>query len=350
MKPIKINPHNILIIKLSSLGDVVHALPALRALRLKFPAARISWMVNRGLEGILEGNPDLDEIILFDRKRWGRWYDRRALEELKTFVTDLRARQFDLMIDLQGLLRSGLIAALTHAPIRVGFANAREFSPLFYTHKIAVPDDDIHAVDRYLLATSFLGAEVDEVVFPIAAGEEDEAWAKQQVGHIPRDQPLVLINPSARWITKQWPLERFAEVCRQLAAEGIPVALIGGHEDAERCQRLQELAGMSLPDLSGKTTIKQLAALMRHASLLLTNDSGPMHMAVAVGLPVVAIFGPTNPSRTGPYPASAGLDRVLRKDISCAPCYRKKCRTLFCMDSLEADEVVGAVKTALRRG
>lgn len=344
---IDINPHNILIIKLSSLGDVVHALPALRALRLKFPSARISWMVNRGLEGILEGNPDLDEIILFDRKRWGRWHDRRALGELKTFVTALRARQFDLVIDLQGLLRSGLLAVLSNAPVRVGFSNGRELSPLSYTHKIAVPDDDIHAVDRYLLATSFLGAEVGEAVFPIAVSDADEAWAKQQVGHIPPDQPLVLVNPSARWITKQWPLERFADVCRRLAGESVSVALIGGAEDVERCRRLQELVGMSLPDLSGKTTLKQLAALMRHASLLLTNDSGPMHMAVAMGLPVVAIFGPTNPSRTGPYPASAGLDRVLRKDISCAPCYRKKCRTLICMDSLSADEVVGAVRENL---
>lgn len=344
---IEITPQNILIIKLSSLGDVVHALPALRALRTKYPGARISWMVNRGLEGILEGNPDLDEVILFDRKRWGRWRDCGAMRELKAFVLGLRNRRFDLVLDLQGLLRSGLLAALSDAPVRVGFVNARELSPLFYTHRVPVPEDDMHAVDRYLLATSFLGAKIDEVVFPIAVSDGDEAWVEDELRRLGMPRPPVLVNPSARWITKQWPLERFAEVCKSLTVEGYPVALIGGGEDVDRCRRLRELAGVPLVDFTGKTTIKQLVALMRRSSLLLTNDSGPMHMAVAAGLPVVALFGPTNPCRTGPY---AMLDRVLRKDISCAPCYRKRCTELFCMESLPVDEVVRKVKEELEKG
>ncbi|MDH4099975.1 MAG: glycosyltransferase family 9 protein, partial [Nitrospirota bacterium] len=281
------DPKNILIIKLSSLGDVVHALPALRALRLKFPSARISWLVNRGLEGILEGNPDLDEIIRFDRKRWGQWRDCGAMGELKSFVLGLRDRSFDLVLDLQGLLRSGVLAALTDAPVRVGFTNARELSPLFYTHKVPVPEDDIHAVDRYLLATSFLGANLDDAVFPVAVNHADEVWAEDELGRLGITRPPILVNPSARWITKQWSLDRFAEACRVLSADGYPVVLIGGGEDTERCHRLRELAGLPLTDLSGKTTLKQLVALMRRSSLLLTNDSGPMHLAVATGLAVV---------------------------------------------------------------
>ena len=140
MKPITIDPHNILIIKLSSLGDVIHALPVAAALRKRFPDARISWLVNRGFHEILEGNPDIDELILFERGRWGRFFRLAStVHELKKLTNTLKAGSFDLVIDLQGLLRSGLLSYVTNAPVRMGFANAREFSPLFYTNKNKTP-------------------------------------------------------------------------------------------------------------------------------------------------------------------------------------------------------------------
>ena len=173
-------PSRILLIKPSSLGDVTHALPILHLLRKKYPNAKISWLVAPYCSGLLEGHPDLDEVILFDRRRFGTaWKNPAAGLDLIRFKRDLRRRQFDWVIDLQGLFRSGWLAWFTRAPVRIGFANAREFAPFFYTHRIPIATMEQHAVDRYLRIALAVGCEDSPVEFPFALTDSDRALVRQ---------------------------------------------------------------------------------------------------------------------------------------------------------------------------
>ena len=265
--------NNILIIKPSSIGDVIHALPFLKAIRGRYPNAAISWLINRGIDEIIRGNPNLDNVILFDRKRWGGFddigYKFRGLTE---FIRELRQKRFDLVIDLQGLFRSGLIAYLSGAGYRIGFANAREFSPIFYNYKVSHPPIEMHAVDRYLLIAKELGADINKKDFKINIPEKEKGYAAGLISRI-KKRPLIAINPSARWEAKMWPLKRYAELIDTIAAKlkAQPV-LIGSREDEVRINELLSMVQSKPLNLSGKTSLLQLSALLKKADLLITND------------------------------------------------------------------------------
>ena len=218
----------ILIIKPSSFGDVIHAMPVLHGLRSRFPKARISWLVANSCAGLLEGHPDLDEVIRFDRKRYGRiGRNLGPTIEFVRFLGALRSRRFDLVLDLQGLFRSGFMTLATGACERLGFANAREFAPLFYTRRIAVKDMDMHAVDRNYLFARTLGFGDLPVAFnmPVRA-EAARAVVEVLAGHgIAPGQPYAVMGPGTRWETKRWPAAGFAEIARRIRSEfGLPVA------------------------------------------------------------------------------------------------------------------------------
>ena len=338
--------NNILIIKPSSIGDVIHALPFLKAIRGRYPNAAISWLINRGIDEIIRDNPNLDEVILFDRKRWGGFddigYKFRGLTE---FIRELRRKRFDLVIDLQGLFRSGLIAYLSGAGYRIGFANAREFSPIFYNYKVSHPPIEMHAVDRYLLIAKELGADINKKDFKINIPEKEKGYAAGLISRI-KKRPLIAINPSARWEAKMWPLKRYAELIDTIAAKlKAQPFLIGSKEDEVRINELLSMVQSKPLNLSGKTSLLQLSALLKKADLLITNDSGPMHIAAAVETPVVAIFGPTRPVRTGPY---GNGHVVLQSSLSCVNCLKKRCNDLKCMEAIAVDDVLTAVKGILK--
>jgi lipopolysaccharide heptosyltransferase II len=266
-----------------------------------------------------------------------------------------------LAVDLQGLFRSGVISYLSGAKVRVGFKNGREGSTLFYTHPVAVPMTPMHALDRYLLVAKSLGAVQTEPVCSIPISREDEQAAHQLLKSIglSDSRNFVVVNPTARWWTKRWPIDRFARLADLLQDLGFPVVLIGAESDIPEIQRLQALTRTSPRSVTGRTTLKQLAALLKRSSLLITNDSGPMHLAAAVGTPVVAVFGPTDPVRTGPYRhlsvgvhatmQDAGfpiMHTIIRKPVECSPCLSKRCRVgdHRCMMQIEVEEVVENVK------
>lgn len=331
----------ILIIKPSSLGDVIHALPTLAALRDRFPSAHITWLVKRQWAGVLERVEGLDRI----------WPIESGLQGWLRMVAPLRAAAFDLVIDLQGLLRSGAIAWLTGCRTRIGFANAREGSPFCYTQRVAVPTSDMHAVDRYLFVASAVGASpkgAPEFRIRLASTDRERITELlRSVGLVP-GAPWLAMNVSARWDTKRWPPEHYAAVADALHKERLaPVALIGGPDDRAVTQTVLSRMQTTPIDLTGQTSPGLLPALLASASLLLTNDSGPMHIAAAMGTPVVALFGPTSPLRTGPYGAD---HRVLTSGVPCSPCFSRTCRNpvpLECLTTIDPKTVVDAVREQL---
>ena len=322
-------PRRILIIKPSAIGDVVHALPVLNLLRRKYPAAHVSWLVTPACAGLLERHPQLDEVVRFERREFGRgWRNPRAALDLYRFTRDLGRRRFDLVIDLQGLFRSGWLAAATRAPYRVGPANAREGAWLFYTHRVPTGPPEQHAIERYLTVAQAVGCERGPVEFHFALDDADRAAVAAQV-----PGRYAVLMPGANWLTKQWPIERFAALVAPLRERlGLVSVVAGGPDTVDLAAKVPGAV-----NLAGRTNLRQLVALLERASLVVANDSGPMHIAAALGRPLVTPFGPTNPLRTGPY---RRLDSVVRLAIPCSPCYSRRCSHTSCLKWIEIEPVL----------
>lgn len=308
----------ILIIKPSSLGDVVHALPTVNLIRQRFPEANISWLINDTLGSLLTHCPIIDEVIGFPRHQYAR---------LPALVRRLHQSRFDIVIDLQGLLRSGVISWLTRAPRRIGLSDAREGARFFYSEIVDVPC--AHAVDRYMLAARHLGCEAGPIEFPLGVSEQIKS------------EGFIAIHPSARWKTKLWGAESYRALAEQLPRERI--IFTGSSSETDWIGRLAQ--GYS--SQAGKTDLFQLAELYRRCAVVISNDSGPMHVAAAVGTPVVAIFGPTDPALTGPY---GDQHVVLRAGIPCSPCFKGHCTNrvhMECMKLITVEQVLAAAKPFL---
>jgi lipopolysaccharide heptosyltransferase I len=297
----------------------------LTALRQRYPASRISWMVSTSCAGLLEGHPALDEVIRFDRRRYG-FIGRspRVTVEFAGFIRELRARAFDLVVDLQGLFRSGFLALCTGARHRVGFANARELGWMFYNHRVDVPDPEMHAVDRNLSFGRLLGFPTRPVVFdlPVQPQARDSVRRLLAEGGLGGGEPYLVVGPGTRWETKQWPPESFAKAISRLSGErSCPVVLTGMPEERAIADRVEAAARGRVLNIAGRTTLQEVIALIADARAVLMHDSGPMHLATALDKPMVAIYGPTSPARTGPYGRG---ETVARLDLPCSPCYLKR--------------------------
>lgn len=342
-------PERLLIIKPSSLGDVVHALPVLVALRAAYPDAYIAWLVDSRFAPLLEQHPLLDEIIYFDRARFGRmWRSPRVFVDFWRFVARIRRRRFDLVIDLQGLIRSGLLSFFSGAGRRVGFAEAREGAWLFYSRRVRCPDSAEHAVDKNLAVAGALGLRVDRPEFPLDVQPAEHAAARALLSQAAGEKPdlFIAVIPGARWETKRWQAEKIAALIDRIDAEGLPrCVLLGSSDDREFADRVIAGCRTGVVDLVGRTTPRQLAALIDLADRVVCHDSGPMHIAAALGKPMVAIFGPTNPARTGPY---SDVATVVSHPVECAPCYRRVCPYGHhnCMRQLEVETVLARVRAA----
>lgn len=281
----------------------------------------------------------LHEVLPFPQKWW----------KLPNEIVAFRRRRYDMAIDLQGLLRSGLFSLMTGAPVRAGFANGREGSPWCYTDRITVPSDRAHAVERYLYLLQELGVPMrGPITFPLPRWEEAEGWTERlwtEEG-IRAEETVCVIHPTAGRAVKRWPAERFAELADWLALQrGYRVVLIAGQAHLPEIFQLRRLTRCRPIDLAGGTSLPQLVALLRKASVLITNDSGPMHLSAAVGTPVVAIFGPTDPGKTGPYGSG---HVVLKKDVDCSSCSRDCCtKGSACLTAIGVDEVCHAVEAQM---
>ncbi len=343
----------ILIIKPSSPGDIIHALPVLHGLRCRYPQAHLAWLVATPFANLIEADPALDEVVPFDRRRFGRMATspRVALEFL-AFVKELRARRFDLVIDLQGLFRSGFLARASGAPARIGFADARELAWVFYNHRINRGPPDRHAAIRNYDVADILGfadAEMDFSITVTAADRHHTASLLKEAGLEGESRYAVLV-PGTRWETKCWTPDRYGRLAASIRQKhGLSSVLVGGPTDTAIGDIAANASDSAAVNLCGRTTLRQLAALIERSSIVVTADSTPMHLAAALDRPLVALFGPTNPRRTGPH--GRGAD-VVRLDLECSPCYLRNLRQCphdhRCMDRLTVEEVAEAVAPRLR--
>ena len=339
---------NILIVKLSAIGDVIHTLPALSALRRRYPDADITWVVEEAAADLIQGHPDLDRVIVSRRKRWmDDLLNRRgglAWREMRQFFGELRSRRYDLVIDFHGLFKSAAIVWLSGGGRKLGYDSMQELSGLFYNEKI--PEDmSRHAVDRYLDFVRYLGADPVAPEFVISVDRENRTRAGNLLKEsgIGSGKGFVAVSPQALWETKLWEDEKFARLCDRIV-RGLdrPVVLTGS--DAEAVARIRSHMTAHCVSLAGRTTLRDLACVFQEAALLVTTDSGPMHLAAAVRTPVVALFGPTDPGRTGPY---GDGHVVLRREMACSPCFAKTCETKRCMREITVEEVYEAVRGKL---
>lgn len=363
----------ILLIKLSAVGDAVHTLPVLNKLRRRYPAARLDWLVTPGIAELLQHNPAISNVIEFARDERSAPWRMAPYVAAARLVAQLRAVEYDLVIDLQGQLRSGFFAFTSGAPVRIGFdkpradiwktlsrkipdearkhawQGAREGSWLAYTDHIALPTLEIHPVERYLGIGPMLGLDdgLADFSFPIPPEARARIEALVDYYEIAKAKLLVMA-PGTNWETKEWRREAFAEVARNFMPKGFAVTLIGSERERALCDDVAKLAPGAI-NLAGETTLSELAALISRATICVTNDSGPMHLAVALDRPVVSIFGPTDPVWAGPYRRDGA---VLRAELPCSPCYLRllsRCPNNHdCMKNVSAAAVIERIESTLR--
>ena len=339
---------NILIVKLSAIGDIIHTLPSLAALRKLYPEANITWAIEDASSDLISDHPYLDRVIVSHRKQWINDLKKgritKPIREIRNFINDLRKQPYDLVIDFHGLIKSAAIVLLSSGKRKLGYDSMQELSGLFVNEKI--PEDmNKHAIYRYLDFLRYLGADVEEPEFLIPIGEENKNRVEEllQRNDIDKKGRFVAVNPVALWDTKLWADEKFAGLCDRIAKE-LKISVIFTGTERDKLEYIQSRMKTPSVNLGGETTLRDLAYLYQRSSLLITTDSGPMHLAAAMGTPVIALFGPTDPSRTGPY---GKVHVVIRRELHCSPCFLKKCDSMECMSGITIEEVFNDVREKL---
>ena len=333
----------ILIIKLRYIGDVLLATPTVRAIKAARPDVRVTMMVNRGTEDVLTGNPDIDEIVVLDKE---------SLAAQSRLMAGLRSRRFDWVIDLTDGDRSAFLSWVSGAPVRIGFNDEHRWRGKYYTQVVQPVPGVQHRIDRDLEALKPLdiqGGSKDPQLWLTPEEMNSADQLLDQLG-VQRSQPIVVLQPGARYWFKAWPPERFAELADQLTSQyGCQVLIGGSNQDIDLAQQIQQKAKSSPIVMAGRTTIKQFAAIAKKSALFVGSDSGAMHIASAVGTPVVALFGPSNPREWGPR---GGPVEVLYKEIDCRSCFHPTCMRgeENCMRLIAVHEVVAAAQRIFQAG
>ncbi len=331
----------ILLVKLSSFGDVLHTLPTLEALRSTYPEAHITWLVEAAYAPLLAGHPDLDEIWEAPRLRPGELLGGSNPARVRRLLHLLCTRPFDLVLDLQGLLKSAVWVALAQSPRKVGYDRTREGSYLALTERVPPFNPEAHAVWRYLNLAHYLGASpvLPRFYLGLDVGVDTSQLLPGEAG-----RPLAVLHPGARWASKLWPAASWARLAEWLHEQGLQLALTGSGSDQPLVAGITAKARSPVLNLAGRTSLAELAAILRRARLAVTTDTGTMHLGAALGTPVVALFGPTAPWRTGPFGAG---HQVLRLELACSPCFKRQCPEPRCLADLPPEMVEAACEKIL---
>lgn len=339
--------NNILIIKMSSLGDILHTLPFAAELRKLYPNAKISWLVHPQFAGFVPDAPVIDEVLYFDKKKFnsmslGDKY--RYFCEMKKL---LQSKHFDLVLDMQGLFKSAVLAAISGCDERLGYCELREGSA-FVSKAITGAHSKEHVIERYLDVARYLGADVPvgELDFPMPNLDKETAsiWEKLQAKGMAKDSEYVVMVPGARWWTKEWPLEHYAKLANMIINGSEKyVVLAGGPDDAVKGAKVKELSNNDyVIDMTGQTSLRELAALIKGCKYYVSADTGPLHFAAALKKPLVAMYGPTKADRTGPYGSKNST--VLLSPAKCKGCLKKKCDDWHCMHDITPEQVYEEVQ------
>ena len=303
----------ILLIKPSALGDIVQALPVLTGLKRQWPEAEIDWIVNDSLKEILDGHPCLRRVILYPRKRWNGLH---RLPEIKRWGQKLRDEKYDITIDLQGLLRSGLMTWAARSPRRIGLQSAREGSRAFYNEIVA--DNALSAAERYLTCLEHLG---------IAPQPHDFQLAARVPRPVGLEAPYIVLHPYSQWRTKLWPWRYYQDLIDAMPEHRFAVVGLGPWFPLQAPGRLL--------DMRGKLSISELVAVLDGAQSVLSTDSGPAHIAAALGRPTLVLFGATDWHRTKPAGPRVSIHTA---GLFCSPCLKRRCwrdSQIECMSLLE---------------
>ncbi len=329
---------NILLIKLRYLGDVVLCTPVLPLLRKQFPDAKIIFLVNQGTAEVLQNNPYLDDVWVLPRPSW--W------QQVK-FIWRVREAKFDTVIDLTDGDRAAFLSWLTGAPVRLGFNRDRLWRGKLYTQVLPSAYGSMHMVDYHQQALVGLGIHKSVGAPEVYVSSEVGEQVEREIDDLfEKGQSLVLIHPTARYHFKAWPLERFAAVADWLSGQGIRVVLIGNQREILIGQQILNLTTHKPVNLMGSTGISQLTTLMKRSHLLIGNDGGPIHIAAAVGCPVLGLFGPTDPAVWGPRGV---MVQVIYKGVNCEECFYPGCSRgeESCMRQISVEEVCQAAQSML---
>ena len=341
------SPKKILIIKLSSLGDVVHTLPVSRTLRQEYPKSYIAWIIEERYQELLYKNPDIDEVIPISTKAWRKNWNRKTLGEILRTIKKIRSEKFDAVFDLHGLIKTGVIAMLSGARIKVGFHkdNCKEkISSIFTNKKAPYMGSGIHVVDMYLtLIKTSLRIQKESKQFPLPEHQWEKVEDFFQNQPELNAKPIIGINPGAGFESKLWELERFAQLADRITSEmDYSILLTWGPGEEQKAQQIA--ASMKRKSwVAPATSIQESIRLYKHLKLLVSCDSGPLHLCAALGVPTVSLFGPTDPARNGAY----GRDHdTVYKVLACSFCWKRKCPlgTKECMKQVTVDEVFETVR------
>ena len=327
----------VLILKPSSLGDIIHAIPVLRLIKQQRPDWEVHWWIAKHFSPVLEMDRDINALHYFDRNGWN---SIKGVASGIKGVIRMRQEQFDVVIDLQGLARSALHGWAVRGGYTLGLDQKREGAVVQYDEVIERPDCQAHAVDWCREVLPRLGLKAD-------AGFEwlpERTWLSEnlKVQGFESDYRWIGLCPGARWRSKRWPLESFVDLVRKMNSSDVRFAVIGGMEDRAMGERLG--CENRVLDLTGRTTIPEMVEWLRVCSVVITNDTGPMHIAAAVNTPVVALFGPTNPQLTGPYRARGSVLR--HQHLPCVPCFQRICplpEERECLRAVSPEEVIAAI-------
>ncbi|MCQ2373873.1 MAG: lipopolysaccharide heptosyltransferase I [Phascolarctobacterium sp.] len=345
---------NILLIKMSSLGDVLHTLPFAAELRKLYPKAKITWLVHPQFAGFVPDPPVIDEVIYFDKKK----FNKMGLSEKWQYFCELKellhSKHFDLVLDMQGLFKSAVMAAMSGCDNRLGYCELREGSS-FVSKAIKGNHSQEHVIERYLDVARYLGADVPvgELDFPMPdlSKETESLTTKLQEEGMPLQEgnlpEYVVLVPGARWETKEWPPSHYAELAQMIVEDGRYVVLAGGPDDAAKGAVIKEISKCDqVIDMTGKTSLRELAALIKGCCVYISADTGPLHFAAALKKPLVAMYGPTKADRTGPYGSKNST--VLVSPAICAGCLKKHCEKWHCMAAIEAKKVFEIYKEKVK--
>jgi lipopolysaccharide heptosyltransferase II len=333
----------ILILKPSSLGDIVQGLPVLRAIKRHLPRSEVYWWIDRNLAPLLAGDPDLAGLIPFERRRWATPANWIALWGAARWM---RRQRFDLVIDLQCLMRSGIFAWLANGKLTIGLDEPREGARGFYDLIAPRPSFHTHAVDWYLGVLPLAGVPMtrDFEWLPPRPGLAASLRRKWPV----QPGPWLIVQPGARWPNKRWPIEYFAELVRQAAArrKDWRFAILGSADERPLGEAIARVVPARCLDLTGRLSLPEMVEWIRLGAAMVANDTGPMHVAAALGKPVVGLFGPTEPRRHGPY---GQLGHVLQANLPCVPCLKSRCTYAKPLECLRLLSPAAALEALERR-
>ncbi len=339
---------NILLIKMSSLGDILHTLPFAAALRQRFPHAKITWLVHPQFAGFVPDPPVIDEVLYFDKVKFNKMPVSAKMKYFWQMRRLLHSKKFDLVIDLQGLFKSAVLAAISGCDKRIGYCEMREGSGLI-SKAICGSHSQDHVIERYLDVARYLGADVREITFPLPDLTQETVTVAKKIRVKGLTGEYIVMVPGARWQTKEWPVEHYAALARMITADGYNIVLAGGADDVPKGRKITELAG-NLPrlvDLTGQTSLRELAALIKGCKLYISADTGPLHFAAALKKPLIALYGPTKADRTGPYGSDAAT--VILTSATCAGCLKKVCADWHCMYDITPEMVYEAYTEKIGR-